>query len=164
MWSDFGDSEICWAPHHVFICPLPVQRFLLITMETLSRAFNGGQEVSSLWPPTHMHTHTHTRRLFSGAVVIVGRAVGLALLLCTEILSPIAVSLFFFWPALPSASNHHWQLQSLLSFLLIFFVFSFFSHTSNLVCGKAGHLEAKPLNHDILFLLQSKLMANDICL
>ena len=138
-------------------CSLPWRHFQGHLMEDKKSLLSGLQH-------TCTHTHTHTRRLFSGAVVIVGRAVGLALLLCTEILSPIAVSLFFFWPALPSASNHHWQLQSLLSFLLIFFVFSFFSHTSNLVCGKAGHLEAKPLNHDILFLLQSKLMANDICL
>ena len=56
-----GVTGVCWAVYRVFICPLPLQLSLLITMETLSRAFNGGKEVSSLSFPTHTHTHTHTR-------------------------------------------------------------------------------------------------------
>ena len=115
---------------------------LFITMETLSGAFNGGKEVSSL------AFLTHTHRLFSGAIIISERTAGMTLPLCTESLSPRTASpSVVFWSALPPLPITTGS-QNLFP-LLFPHLFSLFLLTLNLVFGKADHLETTPLRHSI---------------
>ena len=102
---------------------------LFITMETLSGAFNGGKEVSSLAFLTHTHTHTHTHRLFSGAIIISERTAGMTLpTLHRESISSCCFTISRFLVSPAPTSNHHWQSESLSSPFSSSF-FSLLAHT-----------------------------------
>ena len=160
LWSGFRESRgACWAAHWVFICPLPLQLFLLITMETLSRAFNGGKEVSSLslLSLSLSHTHTHTHRVVFRSYNNLWEDCWHNLSLSTEILSSVAaLQSVFFWPALPPLliTIGSWNLFPLLS------LFSLSSRTHLTPCLERQTI-LKQYCWITVFLLQSKLMAND---
>ena len=110
---------------------LSSQVCLFITMETLSGAFNGGKEVSSLTFLTHTHTHTPTRipRLFSGAITISERTVG------WHDPPHSALTVYFLlplhsWSFLGQPCPHFQSpLAVRISFLSFFFIFSLSSCT-----------------------------------
>lgn len=158
--GDFRDSQKSVGCSLGIHGPPPLQSALLITMETLPRAFNGGEEAFSPSPPPACAyiRHARARARSSGAIIISGKVVDAARPLCTETVSSTAIpsaSLFLTSPAPTSNHSHHLQFQFNSSpFSSSLFSLSSLAHQT--VVWKSRLFR----NNSMLFLLQSKRLSS----